>query len=607
MSEPTCGDTAATFCATLVDEWVRLGVTDAVVAPGSRSTPIAVALDADPRVRLQVVHDERGASFMALGIGLATRRPAVVACSSGTAAVHFHAAVVEADLAAVPLLVVTADRPPELHGVLAPQTIDQRELYGRAARWYCEPGPPSEGGAPWWRDLAADAYRRSTGVRPGPVHLDLAFREPLLGEAGELPPRPRGDEPTSDAGAPWGLPDEDAGRIAGAISGRPGVIVAGVRAARGTEEAEAVWSLADALDWPVLADGPSGMRTPHRGLVSTFDALCRHEGFADAHRPAAVLRLGGLLTSKATGRWLAGASVPQFAFDRHGRCPDPDRVVSRSFTVAPADAARALLAAHPKPADPRWGRSWAEAERRACAAIDVEMAARGAGLATEPGVARDVMAVAPAGGSVVASSSMPVRDLEWFALPRAGVRVFANRGANGIDGVTATAIGVALGTSAPTLLLTGDVAFLHDASSLAALARRDVDLVIVVVDNDGGGIFHFLPQHEQLAPAIFERLFGTPHGADVAALAAAFGLPVERVRSRAGLRAALAGALARRGPRVVVVDTDRRHNTEAHRRLEAAVATALDAVAPEVADRSGASARTDPTVARWGSTRPPPS
>ena len=570
------GDVAASFCATLVDEWVRSGVTDAVISPGSRSTPITVALDADERIRLNVVHDERSAAYMALGMALGSGRPCIVACTSGTAAVNFHPAVVEADLAAVPMLVVTADRPPELHGVFAPQTIDQRELYGSSTRWYCEPGPPAAGGAPWWRDLARDALARCSGGVPGPVHLDLAFREPLLGDPGELPPVIDDQDftPPSVAGLPFGLLDEDAARLATTISGRRGLIVAGCRSACDASEAEQVWSFADALGWPVIADAASGLRCDRPGVVSTNDALLRHPAFADAHRPEVVFRFGGLLSSKVTAMWLAASGAPQFGFDRFGRSPDPDHSLSASFGVVPAVATTALLETGAAGAPPDWREGWMSAEGRARRALR-DAADRGRGEASEPVVAMDVAAAVPGGGNLVVSSSMPVRDLEWFAAPRDDVMVHANRGANGIDGLTATATGVAVATSSPTVLLTGDIAFLHDVGSLTSLRGRGVDLTIVVIDNDGGGIFSFLPQADELTPAAFERLFGTPHGTDVAKVASAFGLPVEAVHSRAGLQAALAGAISRRGPRVVVVRTDRHTNVAEHRRFHTAVSRCL--------------------------------
>lgn len=572
------GDVAATYCATLVDEWVALGMSDAVVAPGSRSTPMAVALAADERVAVHVVVDERSASFAALGLGLATRRPAAVLCTSGTAAAEMHAAVVEAHQAAVPMLVVTADRPPELQGVGAPQTIDQRDLYGKAVRWYCEPGPPAAGGAPWWRDLAADAWRRATGERPGPVHLNLAFREPLLGTPGALPPRPTpdGTPPPGAGSAVWGLVDEEVGRLSAAVSGRRGVIVAGARAASGPADADAVHALGEQLGWPVLADHQSGCRDRDR-VVTAFDSLLRDRSFAGDHRPEVALRVGGLLASRVTSEWLAASGAVQVGLDRHGVVPDPDRLLARSVMADPAAACRQLAASGPRPAPPAWTRSWGEAETAARRAISASMSARPE--LCEPAVAVEALAAVPDGGALVVSSSMPARDLEWYAPPRGSVRVLSNRGANGIDGVTSTAVGVAL-SGVPTVLLTGDLAFLHDSTALVGLARRRVPLVVVVVDNDGGGIFHFLPQRSTLAGDRFEGLFGTPHGTDLVALCGAHGVPAERVTTRSGLRASLAGAVLRAtsgsgGARVVVAASERDANVSAHADIDAAVARAL--------------------------------
>lgn len=573
--DPTA-DVAATYCATLVDEWARCGLTDAVLSPGSRSTPMALAFAADERIRVHVHHDERSASFIALGLARASGVPVALLCTSGTAAVQFHAAVVEAHQSFVPLIVVTADRPPELQGVGAPQTIDQRELYRSAVRWYCEPGPAAEGGSPWWRDLARDAWQRTLGERPGPVQLNLAFREPLVGEPGALPPvREPLDQPA--AGARWGLTDERLAALCAAIEGRRGLIVAGDRAARSAADAVAVHRLAAHLGWPVLADGPSGCRRELPGVITTFDALVRHEPFGDAHRPEVVLRLGGLLASKALGAWLARSGALQVGLDRFGTCPDPDRVLADAVLADVATVADQLRSAVRAGAPADWRRRWIDADRVARDAIERVVTSHTE--ATEPGVAVDVATLLGDGGLLVASSSMPVRDLEWYAPARDGVDVLANRGANGIDGVVSTAVGAAL-TGAPTALVIGDVAFLHDTNGLLGLAARPVNLVIVAIDNDGGGIFSFLPQRDQLADDRFEQLFGTPHGVDLCALAAAHRIPAERVGTRTGFQAALAGALTRGGPRLIVVGTDRDANVAVHQELNAAVATAWDASQP---------------------------
>jgi 2-succinyl-5-enolpyruvyl-6-hydroxy-3-cyclohexene-1-carboxylate synthase len=479
---------------------------------------------------------------------------------------------VEAHQSFVPLLVLTADRPPELQGVGAPQTIDQRDLYGTAVRWFCEPGPPAAGGAPWWRDLARDAWMRALGERPGPVHLNLAFREPLLGTTAALP-APREPLPAARPGARWGLTDERLATLTRAIDGRRGVIVAGDRAARNAEEAVAVHRLAAHLQWPVLADAPSGCRREIASTITAFDALVRHEPFADAHRPEVVLQLGGLVASKQLHRWLAGSAALQVGVDPYGAAPDPDRVLAETLHADIAVTADQLRSTVTRPAPPEWRAGWIAAESAARAALERVITRHTE--ATEPGVAIDLMGMLSDGGLLVVSSSMPVRDLEWYAPARDGVDVLSNRGANGIDGVVSTAVGAAL-TGAPTALLIGDVAFLHDTNGLLGLVAREVNLVIVVVDNDGGGIFSFLPQHDELDASTFEQLFGTPHGVDLCALAAAHGVPAERVATRTGLQAAIAGALTRGGPRVVVVQTDRAANVALHDELHAAVAAAWD-------------------------------
>lgn len=568
------GDAAATFCATLVDEWRRAGLTDAVVSPGSRSTPLALAVAEDDGIRVHVVHDERSAAFTALGLGIATGRPAVLLCTSGTAAVNLHPAVVEAHQAAVPMIVVTADRPPELHGVGAPQTIDQRHLYGASVRWYCEPGPAVSAASAGWRHLARDAWTRTLGTTPGPVHLDLAFREPLLGTVGDLPPVLEPLAPPIP-GASWGMLDEELGRLVAAASGRRGVLVVGARAALDHSDVAEVLRLAEHLGWPVLADGPSGCRRPHPHVVTTADQVLRHDGAASLLGAEVALRIGGLHASKVLDEWLLRSGALQFGVDRYALVPDPRRVLVRGLPADPATVCRQLVSARPTPGPVSWMQDWRRVDDAARLAIDAAVAVGGA--ISEPAAAVESLAAVPDGGTLVVSSSMPVRDLEWFAPARDHVQVVSNRGANGIDGVTSTAVGVALSWT-PTVLLIGDVAFLHDTGALVGLTRRGVALVIVVIDNDGGGIFSFLPQAEALDEERFEQLFGTPHGLDVVAVAEAHGLPGERVTSLAGLRAALNGAVARGGPRMIAVRTDRGANVAVHEQIRTAVAEAIDPV-----------------------------
>lgn len=564
---------AATFCATLVDEWVRCGVTDAVVAPGSRSTPLALALAADGRLRVHVHHDERSASFMALGLGLATGRPAPVLTTSGTATVQMHAAVVEAHHARVPLIACTADRPPELHRVGAPQTIDQTRLYGSAVRWFVDPGVPDDAARGSWRSLAARAVAEATGPVAGPVQLNLPFRDPLVGRPGDLPaaaPTGAWHQRVVAAGSGATVPPGLAERW----SRRRGVVVAGAASGGLGLDPVRVHALAAALGWPVLADPRSGCRTPVDTTVAHADALLRIDGSAEDLRPDVVLQLGQPPASKVVGQWLAASGAELVVVDPDGWWFDPDR---RAWLVVAADpSAFAAALGSVVPADgsapPEWLAAWTHADGVARSAIDAVVTGRDE--VVEPGVAREVLASIPDDGIVVVASSMPIRDLEWFGAPRRGGRVLSNRGANGIDGVVSTAVGVAL-AGAPTTLLIGDVALLHDSNGLLGLAGRDVDLTVVVVDNDGGGIFSFLPQASLLDGSRFEELFGTPHGVDVAGLASVHGLKSTVVNKRIELAPALAAAQGGRGVQLVVARTDRGDNVAVHDEINRAVAAAL--------------------------------
>jgi 2-succinyl-5-enolpyruvyl-6-hydroxy-3-cyclohexene-1-carboxylate synthase len=568
---PLPADAQATFAATLVDEWVRDGLTDVVVCPGSRSTPLALALADHAGVRLHVHHDERSGAFLALGLGLASGRPAVVLTTSGTAAAELHPAVVEADLAAVPLLVCTADRPPELRDVGAPQAIDQVHLFGRSVRWFGDPGVPDAGAADRWRAFAARAYATTLGARPGPVHLNLPFREPLVGTAGPLPAARASGPWTSIVQARSSGPAPEVAHAVADLAGRRGVIVAGACEVSG----EVVHATAHALGWPVLADPRSPAWQEASALVAHLDAVLRSARAADVLRPEVVVRLGPPAASRPVNEWLAGSGAVEVVAGTPG-WSDPSATAS---VVVEGDASVVLAAlAEAAPAAPPagWLDRWQAASAAAVQALDRALA--GEQGPSEPGVARDVVRALPARSTLVVSSSMPIRDVERYARPGGGARILANRGANGIDGVVSTAVGVAAATGGPTALLIGDVAFLHDSNGLLGASSRDIDLVCVVVDNDGGGIFSFLPQARMLAPARFETLFGTPHGLDLVALASAYGIDARRLGPPGDdVAASVAAASAKGGVRVLVVATDRQANTEAHRRIDDAVAAAVDA------------------------------
>lgn len=519
---------------------------------------MALALVAHQGIAVQVFHDERSAAFAALGHGLATQSPALVLCSSGTAGAHFYAAVIEADAAVVPLIVVTADRPPELWGRGAPQTIDQTHLYGTHVRDFAEPGVAEDLDPTTWRPLARRLWNSATGPIPGPVHANLSFRDPLTGTPGALPEPIEVNEPAATATASAVTIDDLHERLSSGV----GVIVAG----RSQTDPVAILKLAEQLGWPVLADHRSGCRSPSSGVVvRCFDSLLRLPAFASSHRPDVVLRIGEIVASKALSQWLgasAAAGTSVLSSRPHGRNIDPESIASIQFDEPGVIAELADRLTAPA-ADPEWLTSWSDADRTATTAVDAVVA--NAPQLSEIAIAQSCVRAVPTGGALVLSSSMPVRDVEWFGPNRDDITVIANRGANGIDGVVATALGVAL-AGQPTVCLIGDVAFLHDSSTLIALQRRTADLTIVVTNNDGGGIFSFLPQHHLLDAVDFEELFGTPHGTDLEALVRSHGLVVEDF---------IDPIPAPSGIRVVLASTDRQNNLDLHDRLHHAVAEAL--------------------------------
>jgi 2-succinyl-5-enolpyruvyl-6-hydroxy-3-cyclohexene-1-carboxylate synthase len=581
----------------LVDELIRCGLTDAVLAPGSRSAPLALALHSAASapgspLRLHVRIDERSASFLALGLAKASRRPVAIVTTSGTAAAHCHAAVIEADEAGVPLLVLTADRPPELRGTGANQTIDQLKLYGSAVRWFCEAGVPENrpGQVAYWRSLACRAWFCAAGsgaVFPGPVHLNLPLRDPLVpgiadaaanGDAAWCEPlagRPGGAAWTHFESEPLETgADADVQPVPGLELDwtQRGVVVAG----DGAADPAALAALAAQARWPLLAEPSSGARHGPVAL-SSYQYLLDSPAFARAHQPDVIISAGRPGLSRGQLALLRGAGAGSAdAGRRHvvlsqgaGRWSDPARSASEV-------AARVVLRGAPGPAETAhsgWLQSWLEADAAARRAADDVLAADG-GL-SEPLLAREVAAALPAGGLLWAASSMPVRDLDRHMIARPDLRVLASRGASGIDGLVSAAIGAAIGHQAagggPAVALLGDLALLHDAPGLmlGPLETRP-DLCLIVVNNDGGGIFSTL---EQAAfPEAFERVFGTPHGADMAALAAAAGLPYSRLEHAGDLPAVLAGT----GLRLVEVRTDRAQSAKLRTAIAEACAAAID-------------------------------
>jgi 2-succinyl-5-enolpyruvyl-6-hydroxy-3-cyclohexene-1-carboxylate synthase len=551
-----------------VDELARCGVREACTSPGSRCTPIVLALARDERLRCFSHIDERCAGFFALGAAKATGRPVAITCTSGTAAANLAPAVIEAHEARVPLVVLTADRPPELREVGAGQTIDQIKLYGSAAKWFFEVGThaATPERARWMRALACRAVWTAAEGRPGPVHLNFALREPLVAPAdlGEDPQPGRGN------GRPWVLrstPGEDtaAGGRALAVVARDArrpIVVAG----RAEPGLEAIAAACERLGWPLLADPLSGARQGG-AAIAHYDALLRIAAFADERRPDLVIRCGDLPTSKPLRAWLdgLGEGVTQLALHPHGAWQDPGASVE---VVLAADPARTLTSAaeHVGSADPEWLAGWLRADATAATAIDAVLT--DGGELSEPLVARELGARLPASATLFVASSMPVRDVECFTAVRGDApRVLCNRGANGIDGTVSSAFGV-VATCSPdrVVVLIGDVALAHDIGGLLAASRLDLALTIVLLNNDGGGIFEFLPVAGERD--MFEQHVATPHGLNFAHAAQLYGFDHRRAASVNELREHLSA----NGRTIIEVRTERAANVALHRRLNAAVA-----------------------------------
>lgn len=530
-----------------------------MVAPGSRSTPLAVALSRRDELSVHVFHDERSASFAALGIGLESGVPAVLLCTSGTAAAHFHGAVAEADLSNVPMIVCTADRPPELRDVGAPQTIRQTDMYGTKVRWFHDPGVPSEEASHTWRSLASRVFAASVTQRPGPVHVNLPFREPLLGNAAALPAARTNEWATTHSAVV--VPNDVLSECVQLISGKRGVIVAG----RGSTTAVA--ELAAALGWPIFADARSGLRLHHLHCVMGFDAILRSPRFVSQHAPDVVIRIGEPPASKVTNQWVAASGATVIQVQAHNNVTDPDHVASIHLVGDVHNTAK-VLAESVSPCDSAWLLDWSEAERVTQRTID-EWTSNHESEITN---ARAVTTALSADDRLVVSSSMPIRDIEWFGSATPDVRVHSNRGANGIDGVTSTAVGVALASQKPTVVYIGDVAALHDANALLGLVQRNVNMKIVVSNNDGGSIFSFLPQATQVDTHTFETLYGTPHGVSFAQLSAAYGVPYVRATATD-----LSSLLQQSGTMLIELQTNRGDNVSQHAQLNALVVEAIDA------------------------------
>ena len=563
------GTALAGYVEAFVNGLVQAGVRHACACPGSRSTPLLLALRRHPAVRLWMHLDERSAAFFALGIAKAGREPVAVVSTSGTAALNFAPAVAEARQGRVPLLVLTADRPHELRGVGANQTMDQIGLYGSTVKRFVELALP-EGGAHLRRYAGATAARAAAlaaATPAGPVHINMPFREPLV-------PAPRAD---AEAGALLDLaithterrptPDQTLALLE-RLSLERGLIVCGPQ---GDPDFPAVIAeLAAALSMPVLADPLSQARCgPHarEHVIDGYDAFLRDPAVAGALRPRVVLRFGATPTSRPLLEFLGDASIEQIVVTDEDGWNDPTLSAAAALHTDARSLCEALLAAAAKGGrggSPEWVERWRIAAAAGREAVAETLSEEG--VLSEPQAVMRIAAALPDGATLFAGNSLPVRDIDgFFPRRRAAVRFLGQRGVSGIDGVVSAALGAAAVGEGPLVLLIGDLSLYHDMNGLLAAREREVNATVVLLNNDGGGIFSFLPQ--ATAVEHFEELFGTPHGLDFARVAELYGLAHTRARDVASFDAALAGSLRSAGVQLIEVPSDREANAALHRRL----------------------------------------
>ncbi|MFN8417816.1 MAG: 2-succinyl-5-enolpyruvyl-6-hydroxy-3-cyclohexene-1-carboxylic-acid synthase [Anaerolineae bacterium] len=577
--------------------WQRCGMRHVVVCPGSRSTPLALMFARryaeQQDIRLWMHVDERSAAFFALGMAKYSGQAVALVCTSGTAVANFMPAVVEAHYARVPLLVLTADRPPELREIGAPQTIDQGRLYGAHAKWYAEL-PIPEASADMLRYVRATANRavaEAVGSPAGPVHLNFPFREPLVPLPSDDPIfEPRADfQPyTQTTSGSRSLNFEQINQIAEIVtSNAEGIIVCGAEYRHDPQFASAVVALAGKLGFPILADPLSNVRCgthPRDQVIDAYDAFLRDPAIVDHLKPELVIRFGAMPTSKPLLQFLQKHSnAAHIVVDGGGAWNDPAlrathmiHADSRSFCEA-LIALPTISSLSAQERNKYWLSLWQDIDQRTRRAIELKLdnfeePFEGTVFATLSGLLPDNTVV-------FASSSMPVRDLDtFFDSRKQNIRFLANRGANGIDGVVSTALGVSAVSEIPVVLVIGDLALYHDMNGLLAANLHKLNLVIIVINNDGGGIFSFLPQAAH--PEHFERLFGTPHGLDFAHVAALYSADYQQPKDWQHFRNAVTHCLGASagdkntkstGLNIIEVRTNRETNVSLHRQVWAAV------------------------------------
>ncbi len=581
------------FSATVVDEWIRCGVHHAVVSPGSRSTPMALAISARPEITTHVRLDERSGAFFALGMAKFDKEPVVVLATSGTAVTELIPAVAEAYHSLIPLIICTADRPPELHGIGAAQTLRQIGPFDHFVKEVFDPGAPRNDASWSWRSLASLVYSRSLGLRPGPVQVNLAFAEPLID--GELKPV----APRADGGAWYStkvhLGVADDAEIRKLFDPKKkGIFVVGAESGADSS----LYQLAEDLGWPILADPRSGLISNHPNCIRYPDSFLRSSEIAAKLIPDRIVRLGESWSSKVLSNFLASCArnnnalivslsdretlIDETRTNRIGYLLDVLGTIKRAVEILPGEG----RSERTQDRDDRWLKLWADVDDISSSIVDQVLGwdSDGIGPSTasmsEPGLSRALMECLSGDDVVLVASSMPIRDLEWFTPKKDGLpRVLSNRGVNGIDGLVSTFLGIASANLKPNSLsvgLIGDLALLHDFGSLIWHTKSQPRGLLLISDNNGGAIFSFLAQKSDLDESKFEALFGTPHQADIDGLVRGIGISTYHIEGLADLVDVIKSARRSNELSIAIFNSDRDSNLSFHQQLQEAVIAALE-------------------------------
>ncbi len=549
----------------LMDGLNAAGVRRAIISPGSRSTPLVLAASRHSKIETRTIVDERCAAFFALGLAKYDQSPVAVIATSGSASAHWYPAVIEANHSGIPLILMSADRPPELQGCGANQTIDQTHLFNQQVRSFFDPGPAvsSPEGLKQIRELGVEAVHQALGQNPGPVHINLPFREPLIPDTTPAPnykhhniPAPRQQQQ---------IDPEQIERILAIIYQDPGIIICGPSAPEAGLP-QAVTELARRLHIPILADPLSNLRFGahgHSNIISCYDGFLRHQEFIDQNRPSWVLRFGAMPVSKTLMQYLQLSAPVTILCAPRGDWPDPLHQTSEMVRANPVDLCNRLMESGPQPISDGWLEKFQQAEQQTSS---IQLANE-SDQPCEYLIIKELIQSIPADSILFSGNSLPIRHLDcWSGSATKPMRIMANRGASGIDGNISTLLGVGTNSERKVFGLLGDLACYHDMNGL--LAAKDIDAVIVLLNNGGGAIFGYLPQAELEQ---FESNWLTPTGLDFSKVAELYSLNFHRVTRQSQFSPTLNTATAEPGLTLVEVIIDRKQAQARHQ-------TWLDAV-----------------------------